>query len=96
MKNARRLVLIAVLLTLPIYLGIAHIPPLEAWFLSGRGWAVFEPIFRLCNAIGIHGNGLILIGCMLLISFGTALLAVTAAHVLIGQFRNKARSGNAS
>ncbi|NRE31113.1 hypothetical protein E5U26_10565 [Burkholderia pseudomallei] len=68
-------VLAALILMIPIYLGLAS-SPLDGWFQSGAGWRAFEPLFDALHALGIHGEGDILIGTMLVISFGIALVLV--------------------
>ncbi|WP_244120961.1 hypothetical protein [Burkholderia gladioli] len=35
--------LLALVLTIPIYLGLAN-SPLDDWFQSGAGWRAFEPL----------------------------------------------------
>nr|WKF57037.1 hypothetical protein HUO10_001515 [Paraburkholderia busanensis] len=77
----------ALVLTLPVYIALAHISPLENWFISGAGWAAFEPLFRLCNAIGITGDGQILIAAMLLVSFAIALLIASIGTSLVRKVR---------
>ena len=69
MKGAGSCVIAAVILTLPVYIGIANIPWINDWFMSGAGWDEFEFIFRVFNVMGISENGKILIGVMLGFSF---------------------------
>lgn len=87
MKNRIFVVLLAVLLTLPVYLGLANTPAINDWFLYGRGWAAFQPLFNLCNKIGIYGNATILITTMFVISFAIALTAVSLCGLAIRKAR---------
>lgn len=77
----------ALILTLPVYISIAHIDPLDNWFMSGAGWIAFEPLFRVCNAIGITGDSQILITAMLLISFAIAFGIASIGTLLIRKLR---------
>ena len=69
----------ALVLTLPIYIGLANVPMLERWFLDGDGWQAIEPILHGMGWLGIRGDGRILIGGMLLLSFLIALFAIAIA-----------------
>ncbi|WP_434116285.1 hypothetical protein [Paraburkholderia caffeinilytica] len=83
MKRATICGAAALVLTFPVYLGIARNGRVNEWFLDGRGWAAFEPLFRFCNAIGITGDGNILIATMLFISFLIALTLVAIASIAV-------------
>lgn len=93
MKKALICLVAALVLMLPVYIGVANIRPLEAWFMSGAGWAAFEPWFRLCNAIGIRGDGRILTNTMLFLSFMVSLFAVCIAARLSQKFRSHTTRG---
>ncbi|MGN6234218.1 MAG: hypothetical protein ACTHNZ_24015 [Trinickia sp.] len=67
---------LAALLTLPVYIGLANTPIINDWFLYGRGWATFHPLFVLGHAIGITRNAAIVIGTMFVISFVLSVIAV--------------------
>ncbi|WP_227743860.1 hypothetical protein [Burkholderia gladioli] len=47
--------LLALVLTIPIYLGLAN-SPLDDRFQSGAGWRAFEPLFDAMARLGIHGG----------------------------------------
>ncbi|RQR27224.1 hypothetical protein DIE23_27460 [Burkholderia sp. Bp9143] len=74
MKALLRL-LAAIVLTIPVYLGLANSPP-DDWFQSGAGWRAFEPLFNVFERLGGHGQGDILISTMLGVSFVIALALV--------------------
>lgn len=76
---------LALVLTIPIYLGLAN-SPLDDWFQSGAGWHAFEPLFDAMARLGIHGEGGILIGAMLIAS-----LAIAAMLVRLASFRRRNR-----
>ncbi len=77
--------LLALVLTIPIYLGLAN-SPLDDGFQSGAGWRAFEPLFDAMARLGIHGEGGILIGAMLIAS-----LAIAAMLVRLASFRRRNR-----
>lgn len=87
MKNRIIVVVLAVLLTLPIYLGLANTPAINDWFLYGRGWAAFQPLFDLCNKVGIYGNATILVTTMFIVSFLIALAGVSLCRLAILRMR---------
>jgi hypothetical protein len=75
MKAAFVRFLAAATLTIAVYLGLAN-SPLDDWFLSGAGWRAFEPLFNALEALGIHGEGDILLSIMLGVSFAIAWVLV--------------------
>lgn len=83
MKVSTRL-LFATSLTTPVYLGLAN-SPLDNWFKSGAGWRAFEPLFRVCRAIGIRSDGDVLIGAMFAASFVIALVMLWIITRLVRQ-----------
>jgi hypothetical protein len=70
----------ALLLTFPVYLGLANTPIVNDWFLYGQGWATFHPLFVVGHAIGITRNAAIVIGTMFAISFCLAFAGVAGTH----------------
>lgn len=90
MRNLGVLVL-ALVLTLPIYLGITSIPWLADWFASGAGWDVFSPIFRMLGSRGGEQNESMLFAMLLLISFLLSLaLAAWVSRVVMRYRRRRA------
>lgn len=87
MKNRMLVLLLAAVLTLPVYLGLANTPAINNWFLYGKGWTVFQPLFDLCNKVGIYGNATILVTTMFVISFLIALAGVSLCRVVIRRLR---------
>lgn len=66
----------AVLLTFPVYLGLANNPTVNDWFLYGSGWATFHPLFVIGHAVGIESNAAMIVTAMFVISFLIALAGV--------------------
>ena len=87
MKNRIIVLLLAAVLTLPVYLGLANTPAINDWFLYGQGWAAFQPLFDLCNKIGIYGNASILVATMFVISFLIALAGISLCRGTIRRMR---------
>ncbi len=80
MKAIARL-LLALVLTLPMYTSITSIPLLYHWFASGAGWEAMQPIFHAFSSVGGEQNEDILFGALLIASFVAAL---GASFLLIG------------
>ncbi|AYQ86915.1 MULTISPECIES: hypothetical protein [Burkholderia] len=64
----------ALLLTLPIYIGVSANPWLSHWFNDGNGWDVASPIFHVLGSDGGEEDEDYLCGTLLLVSFALALL----------------------
>ena len=73
----------ALVLTLPVYIGIGKNEWVNDWFINGAGWDMFTPLFRLCNSVGITGDGGILITAMLTISFLISFVLVLVASAVV-------------
>ena len=80
MKRLFIYVALALLLTFPVYLGLANTPIVNDWFLYGGGWATFHPLFVVGHAIGITRNAAIVIGTMFAVSFLLSLLGIACTH----------------
>lgn len=74
MKAGARLIA-AVILTIPVYVGLAN-SPLNEWFVSGEGWRTFEPWFNFLDSLGFRSEGNVVIGTMLTLSFVLACVVV--------------------
>ncbi len=83
MKIVARIVL-ALLLTLPIYAGVTAIPWLSHWFNDGAGWDVVAPIFRALGSEGGEQNDDFLLGSLLAISFVLALISSWIVFAMFG------------
>lgn len=92
MRRALIDVAAAVLLTLPVYLGLANNPTVNDWFLYGSGWATFHPLLMLGHAAGIESNAAMMVTAMFVVSFLIALAGIevlrAAVHKLRGVPRN--------
>jgi hypothetical protein len=68
--------MLASLLTFPVYVGLANTPVVNDWFLYGRAWDLFQPLFDLGHAFGIERQAAIVIGTMFAVSFALALTGI--------------------
>ncbi len=86
---------LAVLLTFPVYIALAKSPPINDWFLYGRAWEAFQPLFDIGRAVGINRQAAIVIGAMFAVSFTLSLIAATvtrrAVRHLVGRQHRYAR-----
>lgn len=89
MRTGVRLIA-ALILTVPAYLGLAN-SPLNDWFLRGNGWRAFEPWFHFLQSVGFRGEGNMLIGTMLAVSFVLACVVVWLVARLVHQPKPRAR-----
>ena len=80
MKQTLINVFLASLLTFPVYVGLATNTVINDWFVYGRAWEMFEPLFDLGDAIGINRHSAIVIGTMFAVSFALALIGVTVTR----------------
>jgi len=79
---------LALLLTFPVYLGLANTPIINDWFLYGQGWAAFHPLFVIGHAIGITRNAAIVIGTMFAVSFCLSFAGVAGTHSVARRLSN--------
>lgn len=76
MKRILAFVAGGLLLTLPVYLGLANLRPLEDLFVYHDAWKAFEPLFLLGDVAGIRDHGAIVEATMFVVSFVIALAIV--------------------
>lgn len=85
-------ILLALVLTVPIYAGITAIPALAHWFNTGSGWDTVAPLFRALGSEGGEQNDDYLFGSLLLVSL---IVAIVASSILVSWFwRLRNRSVN--
>jgi hypothetical protein len=82
----------ALVLTLPIYTCLGNFGPIDQWFASGAAWIAFDPLFRLCQSVGVTDYASIVINAMLVISFAIAGMVVGFVSALFRKFRTKGTS----
>ena len=83
-------VLLAVVLTLPVFLVLTRIDAVSGWLYSERGYAVLDPLFRMFGAVGVEGHEDVVAGVLLVASFVVAAAIVRGGSVV---WRIARRSG---
>lgn len=78
---------VALLLTLPIFLGITRMPWFWAWFNDGSGWDTLAPILKMLGAIGAEDDENVLFGLVLAVSFMISLIISTTCAAAIDRLR---------
>ncbi|KVD74819.1 hypothetical protein WS62_04295 [Burkholderia sp. ABCPW 14] len=87
MKTIGR-ILLALVLTWPIFIGVTSLPALSHWFGNGgEGWDTLSLVFRALGSAGGEQNEDIFVGILLLVSFAGALILSFILFGLIGRFQ---------
>jgi hypothetical protein len=82
----KRLVLqfvLAIALTLPVFLVVTSFDALVAWMYGETGWKLLIPLFRLYGAVGVEGEDEVIAGVLLIASFALALCLVTFTSIVL-------------
>nr|WKF60905.1 hypothetical protein HUO10_005427 [Paraburkholderia busanensis] len=80
-------VLLAFVLTVPIFLGVTQIDALLSWLYSESGYRMLSPLFSLFGAVGVEGHVSVIAGLLLAVSFIASVGIVSFAFNLIGRRR---------
>lgn len=73
----------AIVLTLPIFLGITQINALLAWLYSESGYRALAPLFHLFGTVGVEGHESVITGLLLALSFVVSALIVWLSSALL-------------
>jgi hypothetical protein len=82
----KRLVLqfvLAIALTVPVFLGLTSFDALIAWMYGDVGWKLLIPLFRLYGAVGVEGEDEVIAGVLLIASFALSLGVVGLASIVL-------------
>ncbi|WP_321951187.1 hypothetical protein [Paraburkholderia bannensis] len=74
---------VALALTLPVFLLITKINAIPAWLYSAKGYAALDPLFNLFGAVGVEGHEDVILGVLLLASFAIAIVIVAGADTFL-------------
>lgn len=74
--------LMAIVLTIPVFLLLTKIDAIPGWLYSEHGYAVLTPLFRMFGAVGVEGHEDVVVGVLLVASFVIALAIACASPVL--------------
>ncbi|NML32012.1 hypothetical protein [Paraburkholderia antibiotica] len=91
MKKALICVALALLMTIPVGVGIAHIPWVYQWFGSGAGYEFYSPLFDALGADGTEENSEIIVGSLYLLGFVVSLVFVVIGWAIVGRLRRRRR-----
>ncbi|WP_062124960.1 hypothetical protein [Paraburkholderia monticola] len=91
MKTILICILIALVLTLPVGVGIAHVPGVAEWFASGEGYEFFDPFFNAFGADGGESTSDIIFGTLYVVSFVVSLALAIAAWAIVSGLRRMDR-----
>jgi len=75
-------VVVAVALTIPMFLGLTKIDAIPGWLYSELGYAVLSPLFRIFGAVGVEGHEDVVVGVLLVASFAISLAIACGGPVL--------------
>lgn len=59
----------ALILALPIAIGIGRSPWFGDWMTHGRGWDAFDPLLNFFGVVGVEGEGDVVVNALLIVSF---------------------------
>ncbi|WP_118181410.1 hypothetical protein [Paraburkholderia phosphatilytica] len=91
MKAILRL-LLAIVLTVPVFLVLTKIDAIPGWLYSDNGYAALHPLFVLFGAVGVEGHESVVAGVLLVASFIIATGIVWGASGLISRSRLRAKN----
>ncbi|CAI2468787.1 Uncharacterised protein [Serratia ficaria] len=69
-------IVVALVLTFPIYAFVGGSGLVTYWFTYGNGWDVFAPLLNVMRGIGFEGQAAAMYTAMLIISFILSLIVV--------------------
>ncbi|MBB5461426.1 hypothetical protein [Paraburkholderia sp. Cpub6] len=87
MKKALICVALALVLTLPIAVGIARMPGIDEWFASGAGSEFFAPLFKVLDSVGGENDTDIIVATLLVVSFLVSLILAVALLAIDSHLR---------
>ncbi|RAS25761.1 hypothetical protein [Paraburkholderia bryophila] len=79
--------LLAIALTVPVFLGIAPINALLAWLYSESGYQALGPLFHLFCTVGVEGHESVITSLLLTLSFVLSALIVWLGAALLSRRR---------
>ncbi|MFM0158009.1 hypothetical protein [Paraburkholderia sediminicola] len=82
-------VLFALILTVPVFLGLTRIDVLLRWLYSESGYRALDPLFHLFGAVGIEGHESVIAGVLLALSFIVAFCIASIAMGLLKRSRSQ-------
>ncbi|MBN3849234.1 hypothetical protein G3N58_20750 [Paraburkholderia sp. Ac-20342] len=91
MKKTLICIALALVMTLPVMVGLAHLPGVFEWIDSGMGHDLFEYLFIALDAQGCEETADVIAVTMLIVSFFLSLALVVATWAIVGRWRRMHR-----
>ncbi|MBN3849237.1 hypothetical protein G3N58_20765 [Paraburkholderia sp. Ac-20342] len=91
MKKTLICITLALVMTLPVGVGIAYIPGVAEWFASGSGYEFFTPLFKALDSHGSETNSDIIFGTLYTVSFILSLMLVAILLAIVNRWRRTHR-----
>jgi len=82
-------VLLALVLTVPVFIGLTRIDVLLRWLYSESGYRVLDPVFRLFGTVGVEGHESVIAGVLMIFSFIAALCVASIAVALLKRSKSQ-------
>ncbi|MFT4069020.1 hypothetical protein [Paraburkholderia sp.] len=93
MKKALICIVIALVMTLPVGVGIMRVPIVAKWFASDAAYEfLFIPLFKALGSHGSESSSDIIVGTVLIVSFVVSLALAVAGWTVVGRLRRTSRS----
>ncbi|MBN3806901.1 hypothetical protein GXB81_28200 [Paraburkholderia sp. Ac-20336] len=91
MKKTLICITLALVMTLPVAIGIIRIPGMDEWFSSGADYDFFEPLFKALGSDGNESNSDIVFATMLITSFFLSLALIIACWAIVSHLHRAYR-----
>lgn len=75
--------LLALGLTVPVYVALTSVDPLIDWMYADTAWQLLTPLFHLHGAVGVEGAIEVVAGVLLFASFALALCLVRSTSLAL-------------
>jgi hypothetical protein len=87
MKRALICIVLALVMTLPVGVGVMCLPVVQEWFASGAAYEFFAPLFSALDSGGGEGNSDVIFGTLYLVSFVVSLIFVATSWTVVSRLR---------
>ncbi|MFT4069019.1 hypothetical protein [Paraburkholderia sp.] len=91
MKKVLICILLALVMTVPVTVGIARLPGVYEWLDSGAGYDFLKPLFIALGSNGCESHSDIVVGILYLVGFIVSLVFAVAAWTVVSRLRRTDR-----
>jgi hypothetical protein len=88
MKKSLICFVLALVMTLPVGVGIMCMPVVEEWFASGAAYDFFAPLFNALDSGGGEGNSDVIFGTLYIVSFIVSLIFAVTCWTVVSRLRD--------